>query len=245
MNRRDLLMGSVFAAATTAVPLLGASQARAAGTLDPTLEERLKACSPKDALSRLQEGNGRFARAWASAGGSSTPEKRMLELQTIWEHNCQIEPLALAEGQRPFAAILSCADSRVEPDWLFACGSGELFQVRSAGNTAFTEAIASLEYAVSALGTPLILVLGHSECGAVQAAMASTPLTPLLEDLVKPIRASFHIGDTLTGAIQSNIRAAAGLLTRRSAMLEEACTSGRLRISSAYFDIATGVVTLL
>ncbi len=225
--------------------MLGASQARAAGTLDPSLEERLKACSPTDALTRLQEGNVRFARAWATAGGSGPPEQRMRKLQTFWEHNCQIDPLALAEGQKPFASILSCADSRVEPDWLFACGSGELFQVRSAGNTAFAEAIASLEYAVSALGTPLILVLGHSGCGAVQAAMASTPLTSLQEDLLKPIRASFRFGDTLTAAIQNNIRTAERELTRRSGMLEEACTSGRLRISSAYFDIASWVVTLL
>lgn len=75
--------------------------------------------------------------------------------------------------------------------------------------------------------------------------MASSPLTSLQEDLLKPIRASFRFGDTLTAAIQNNIRTAERELTRRSAMLKEACTSGRLRISSAYFDIASGVVTLL
>jgi len=89
---------------------------------------------------------------------------------------------------------------------LFACGSGELFQVRSAGNTAFDEAIASLEYAVSVLGTSLVVVMGHSACGAVKAALASEPLTPLLEGLVKPIRANLRSGDNLTQAIEGNAR---------------------------------------
>ena len=75
--------------------------------------------------------------------------------------------------------------------------------------------------------------------------MACTPLTSLQEDRLKPIQANFRFGDTLTAAIQNNIRTAARELTRRSRLLEEACTSGRLRISSAYFDIASGVVTLL
>jgi carbonic anhydrase len=100
---------------------------------------------------------------------------------------------------------------------LFACGSGELFEVRSAGNTAFDEAIASLEYAVSVLGTPLILVMGHSGCGAVKAAMDTAPLTPLLEQLVAPIKASLQSGDDLSKAVQANARHSATELTRRYA----------------------------
>jgi carbonic anhydrase len=128
---------------------------------------------------------------------------------------------------------------------LFACGSGELFQVRSAGNTAFDEAIASLEYAVAVLGTPLVVTMGHSGCGAVKAAMASEPLTPLLEGLVKPIRASLRSGDNLTQVIEGNARYAATQLTARSAVLKDAVATGKLTIRSAYFDIGSGVVTLL
>jgi carbonic anhydrase len=97
--------------------------------------------------------------------------------------------VALAQGQKPYAAILSS-------------GSGELFQVRNAGNTAFDAGIASLEFAVAVLGTPLIIVMGHSACGAVKAAMGREPRTPLLEGLVQPIRASLRSGDALTRAIE-------------------------------------------
>jgi len=133
----------------------------------------------------------------------------------------------------------------VDPGWLFACGSGELFQVRSAGNTAFNDGVASLEYAVAVLGVPLVIVMGHSGCGAVKAAIASEPLTPLLEGLVKPIQVSLRSGDALTAAIQGNVRYAAGELTSRSTVLKEAVTAGKLSIRSAYFDIGSGKVSLL
>ena len=219
--------------------------AKASGVMDHQLLESLQVCTPKDALTRLKEGNARFAKAWTAASATGTPEQRMHQLNTIWEQNCQIDPIALAKGQKPFAAILSCADSRVDPGWLFACGSGELFQVRSAGNTAFDEAIASLEYAVAVLGTSLVVSMGHSGCGAVKAAIATEPLTPMLEVLVKPIRASLRSGDDLTQAIEGNARYSAAQLTARSAVLKDAVAAGKLTIRSAYFDIGSGVVTLL
>lgn len=180
MNRRDLLAASGLLLAGAAVPSLAGHHALAAGADDQQLLNSLQACTPADALSRLQEGNRRFAKAWVSASGTGTPRQRMQKLNAIWNDNCQIDPAALAQDQKPSAAILSCADSRVDPSWIFASGSGELFQVRIAGNTVFNDAIASMEYAVSVLGTPLLLVMGHSACGAVKAAMASNPLTPLL-----------------------------------------------------------------
>lgn len=117
--------------------------------------------------------------------------------------------------------------------------------MRNAGNTAFDDGIASLEYAVSVLGTPLLLVMGHSGCGAVKAAMGSEPLTPMLEGLVKPIRASLRSGDALTQAIQGNVGYAAGQLTSRSNVLKDAVAAGQLTIRSAYFDIGSGKVSLL
>jgi len=245
MNRRELLTTSGLLLAGVAVPSLAGRRAQAADPADPQLLKSLQACTPADSLTRLQEGNRRFAKAWVSASGSGTPRQRMDKLNAIWDNNCQIDPAALAQGQKPFAAVLSCADARVDPSWVFACGSGELFQVRSAGNTAFNDAIASMEYAVSVLGTPLILVLGHSACGAVKAAMASNPLTPLLEDLVKPIRATIKPGEGLEAVIKGNVRAAAANLVASSAVLRSAVDAGKLSVRGSYFDIASGVVTLL
>ena len=245
MNRRQVLIGTALGVVGAALPSVMARSARAAGAMDHHLLESLQACTPKDSLTRLMEGNARFAKAWTAASGKANPAERMAILNDIWERNCQIDPVSLAQGQKPYAAILSCADSRVDPGWLFASGSGELFQVRSAGNTAFDDGIASLEYAVSVLGTPLVLVMGHSGCGAVKAAMASDPLTPMLEGLVKPIRASLKSGDPLSQAIQGNVRYAAGQLTSRSAVLKDAVAAGKLSIRSAYFDIGSGKVILL
>ena len=219
---------------------------RASGALDPELLQELKACTPSgDLLDALMAGNSRFAAAWASAAKVKGSAQRMQALATQWAKDCQIDPHALAAGQKPWAALLTCADSRVAPEWMFAKGSGELFKVSSAGNTAFDDGIASLEYAVSVLGVSLVLVMGHSGCGAVKAAMASEPLTPLLENLVKPIRASLQPGDDLTKAIQGNARHSAAQLTARSVVLKQAVEAGRLRIRSAYFDIGTGKVSLL
>lgn len=227
------------------MPSLAGRRAMASGAEDPQLLKSLQVCTPADSLARLQEGNRRFAQAWVAAAGKGTPRQRMDRLNAIWNDNCQIDPTALAKGQKPFAAILSCADSRVDPSWIFASGSGELFQVRSAGNTAFNDAIASMEYAVSVLGTPLILVMGHSACGAVKAALASNPLTPLLEDLVKPIRASINPGEGLETVIKGNVRAAAATLVAKSAVLRSAVDAGKLTVRGSYFDIGSGAVTLL
>jgi carbonic anhydrase len=245
MNRRQLLIGSAVGMAGAALPTVMARSSRAAGALDHEVLENLQACTPKDALSHLMEGNARFAKAWSAAAGNVNEAQRMDILNAIWQRDCHLDPVALAQGQKPYAAILSCADSRVDPGWVFACGSGELFQVRNAGNTAFDDGIASLEYAVAVLGTPLVIVMGHSGCGAVKAAMGSEPLTPLLEGLVKPIRASLRSGDALTQAIQGNVRYAADQLTSRSPALKDATVAGKLVIRSAYFDIGSGRVTVL
>ena len=249
LPRRSLLQASSLVWGLLGGMVGEARAAQAAARLDapvqePQLLERLQACTPQDPLRRLQEGNVRFAAAWRAAA-AAPDEQRMEPLSTLWRHTCQIPPQALAQGQRPFAAVLSCADSRVDPGWLFACAAGELYQVRSAGNTAFDQAIASLDYAVGVLGVSLVLVLGHSRCGAVQAAMGDAPLTPLLEDLVQPIRAQLRSGDDLTRAIQRNARHAAAQLSARSALLQDAVAAGRLTIRSAYCDIGSGVVTLL
>jgi carbonic anhydrase len=245
-SRRHLLQAAGLVAGGLALPKLSGGPAQAAGATASKLAKELTVCSPPtDPLAELLSRNGEFSKAWQQAVNAPTASQRMELTKSIFAAGCQINPAALAKGQKPWAALLSCADARVAPEWIFAAGSGELFQVRAAGNTAFDDAIASMEYAVAVLGVPLILVMGHSACGAVKAAMASDPLTPLLEGLVKPIRASLQPGDDLTKAIQGNARYSTAALTQRSDVLKQAQASGKVSIKTAYFDIGTGKVSVI
>ena len=243
-RRQCLQWAGLLVGGTVVAGLPGAS--RSAEKPGAALLNKLKACTPPgNPLEALMAGNRLFADAWATASAQPSAAKRAQIVSSLWRDNCQVDPRALAEGQKPWAALLTCADSRVAPEMTFAIGSGELFKVSSAGNTAFDDGIASLEYAVSVLGVTLVLVMGHSGCGAVKAAMDNAPLTPLLENLVKPIRASLVPGDDLTKAIEGNARYAAGQLTARSAVLKQAVDAGKLSIRSAYLDIGSGKVSLL
>ena len=231
-NRRSFLLSCGL----TATGLLGGKAAAA--------ELDLRACRPADPLTALQQGNARFAAAW-QASNAATAEERSHAMAGLWQDNCYVPSSALRTGQAPWASILCCADSRVAPEWIFDAVPSDLFVIRSAGNTAFDEAIASLEYAVSVLQTPLILVMGHSGCGAVTAARSDAPLTPLLDALVEPIRALHQPGDTLDASIRNNARHSAQQLTARSALLAEAAASNQLTIRSAHFDIGSGTVTMI
>jgi carbonic anhydrase len=247
LRRRDLLQAGVWrGTGALALGLVAQGQAAAPALAALPSEERLRVCQPAgDPLQELLARNGAFCRAWRAAEASPDPQARVQALQAAWPQRCQVRPDALATGQRPWAAVLACADSRVAPEWLFACGPGELFEVRSAGNTAFDAGVASLEYAVAELAVPLILVLGHSGCGAVTAAMARAPLTPLLEELVLPIRASLRPGLDLAAAVRANALHSAAELPRRSALLAEAVTAGQLRIAAAVVEIGSGRVGLV
>lgn len=207
--------------------------------------DALAICRPADPLQALVNGNARFASAWIQADQATTPSARSRALSRLWRHSCITPASALAGGQAPWAVVLACADSRVAPEWIFDAAPSDLFVIRSAGNTAFADAVASLEYAVDHLQVPLVLVVGHSGCGAVTAAMASDPLTPLLSELVAPIRASLQPGDDLKQAISRNSRRSAEQLSAKSDLVRRAVSEGRLTIRSSVYDIATGRVTLL
>ena len=131
------------------------------------------------------------------------------------------------------------------PEWIFDAAAGDLFVVRSAGNTPFNEGIASLEFGVAVLKTPLILVLGHSNCGAVKAARSTDSLTPLFDQLIMPIRANLVPGDNLENAVKNNASATAQQLTTRSDVLANAVEMGKLQIVAGYFDIASGKVSII
>lgn len=140
----------LFAASALGVALAGPA-ALAKETKAPPKPQNV--LSPDAALKRLMEGNGRYVEG------------------VTRRHDFKHEREALAGGQNPFAAVLSCADSRIAPEYAFDTGRGDLFVCRVAGNFAGTETIASMEYAVAVLNTPMILVLGHDACGAIDATL--------------------------------------------------------------------------
>ena len=200
LNRRSFLLGSGLTAAGLIGSGMSDSAKAVAAPVSHTLEsaiptgENSNSCRPKDPLSTLLEGNRRFATAWQKNNEATTMAARADAMAGLWQRSCFLPANVLTNGQAPWAGLLSCADSRVSPEWVFDAGPSDLFVVRSAGNTASDDAIASMEFTVSALNTPLIMVMGHSGCGAVKAARNDAPLTPLLEQLVTPIRSSLTPG---------------------------------------------------
>ena len=191
---------------------------------------------PSDAMERLRAGNARFV------AGQPDPSPRS-----------RVQALG---AQQPFAAVLGCADSRCPVEAIFDQGFGELFVVRVAGNVADTSQIGSLEFAVNALGVRLIVVLGHQNCGAVQAALQRPDgLPPALGGVIEAIEPA--IGDLLPvagaepseadlgQAVAANARYAATALRSNSALIEREAESGQVAIASAVYAFDTGVVSFL
>src|ERR1700694_5372675 len=147
-SRRGLLLGAASTAGLLLSNAAGAKQIK-------TPPKPQNVLSPDASLDRLLKGNARYVEG------------------VSLRHNFKHEREALVGGQNPYAAILSCADSRIAPEYAFDSGRGDLFVCRVAGNFANNESVASLEYAVAVLDTPLILVLGHDSCGAVSATIKS------------------------------------------------------------------------
>ena len=198
-------------------------------------------CQPRDPLKNLMQGNLRFCEAWQEA--SRNPSTNLgSELQN---NRCFNAPKTLINEQHPWATVLTCADSRVSPSWIFDTTPGELFVIRSAGNTAFDAAIASIEYSVSILQTPLVMVMGHSGCGAVSTAMGDAALTPSLERLISPIRSQIAGSPDLAAAVRSNALGTAETLRGNSALLRQVEATGALKLVVSYFDLQTGAVTLI
>jgi carbonic anhydrase len=151
-----------------------------------------------------------------------------------------------AEKQEPFAAVLSCADSRVPVELIFDQSIGRIFVTRLAGNIASTEAIASLEYGVAVLGTRAILVLGHGNCGAVKASIDAKAVPGQISALYRYIRPAVdQAGSDLEAAIRANARIQAALLRESSPVIAKAMKAGAVKVTAAYYDLRSGKVTLL
>jgi carbonic anhydrase len=187
--------------------------------------------SIENVLQRLKEGNERFVADHLDRKLQDSSRRR-----------------SLTGGQDPYAIILSCADSRVVPELAFDAGLGELFVVRVAGNVANSSSIASIEYAVAHIGTPVIVVLGHQSCGAVTAAVAGGDngynLNHLLAHINPAIAASGDGADVNT-VVRKNAELTATELQNRSAIIRDAVAAGTLKIVPAYYHLDNGKIEML
>ena len=151
-------------------------------------------------------------------------------------------------GQEPYAIILSCADSRVVPELSFDTGLGELFVVRVAGNVANTSTIGSIEYAVAHIGCPLLVVMGHQNCGAVTAAIGGGDngynINHLLSH-VTPAMAAAGDGADINAVVKKNAELTVDELSARSSIIRDAIEAGKLKVVPAYYALETGQVEFL
>ena len=200
--------------------------------------------SPASALERLVEGNRRFVAGTVRAEEWADPRRRG----------------ELVAGQSPFAVVLGCSDSRVPVEMVFDQGPGELFVIRVAGNVAFSSQIGSVEFAVEQLGTRLVVVLGHSGCGAVAATLeeiarptggGSVHLRAIVDRVRPAVEAIVSEGagpdqaTLLARAVRANARAAADGLRRESAVLAERIGQGQVAVVAAEYSLEEGRVELL
>ncbi|MBS1823402.1 MAG: carbonic anhydrase [Acidobacteria bacterium] len=199
-----------------------------------------KAAPPADqVLKSMLDGNKRFA-----SGASTHPRRTPADFKP------------LAAGQSPVACVVACADSRVTPEILFDLGIGELFVVRVAGNYvngAGASVKGSIEYAVAELGVSLIMVLGHSQCGAVKAAIQhlhdKDSLPGAINDLVEAIKpavldSQHQPGDALENAIRANVRRSVDRLKGLGPIVAPAIASGKIKVAGGVYDLATGKVNM-
>lgn len=188
------------------------------------------ALSPDAALEELMAGNKRFTTG----------------AMTSHEHDLAILKQNTIEKQEPFAAVLSCADSRVPVELIFDQSIGHLFVTRVAGNVITPEIIASLEYGAAVLGTKVLLVMGHANCGAVKATIQGKEVPGQISALYPHIQPAVdQAGHDLEGASKANARIQAALLRESSTVVAGLVKEGKLKVVAGYYDIASGRVTLL
>ncbi len=192
--------------------------------------------SAAEAVAKLQKGNERFLSGKIRSDGESAADIARL-----------------SKAQNPDSIVLSCSDSRVPPELVFDQKLGEIFTVRSAGETLSPTAIASIEYAVAKLGTQLVLVMGHTNCGAVKAAVetlngksaGSENLDQLVADIQPRIRSKFEVSSPskdLKAEAWLNARGVASDLLKRSSLLSKAVESGKIKIRVALYNLDSGRV---
>ena len=194
------------------------------------------------ALERLREGNRRFVSDEAVATASSSQARRT----------------ALVAGQAPFAIVLGCSDSRVPAELVFDQGFGDLFVIRVAGNVVAPSQVGSVEFAASIFGTRLVVVMGHTQCGAITATVdellgRTTTESKNLRSIVDRVRPSVEsllsgrkevaLDALVADAVRANVRASVNHLRHGSELLEELGRTAGLMVVGAEYSLDTGVVT--
>ncbi len=230
-SRRTFLSGACYGALGLAGSLI---VPRAYGA-----ESGKRNLTPDQALAKLKKGNVDFLTDKPSSKSSRDSDRR----------------LEIARGQIPFAVLVGCSDSRVSPELLFDTGLGELFIVRNAGNTVDTVALGSIQYGVQVLGAPLILVLGHERCGAVEAALSVVEkntvypgsigqmIEPIIPAVLKAKTTGKLNGDALLdAAVRENVRRIVNRLRTSEVALLEPLRAGKLRVVGARYDLDDGKV---
>jgi len=234
INHAPLARRHVLKFAAAAAGLALAPRAEAAPPKAPPKPQNV--LSPDAALKRLMEGNVRYVEGVSR------------------RHDFKHEREALSGGQNPFAAVLSCADSRIAPEFCFDVARGDVFVCRVAGNFASDDIVASFEYAVSVLNTPLVMVLGHDACGAVDATITSikdgTMLPGHLPALVAALRPAVEAvqgkpGDMLANAIRQNVALNVDKLKAAAPILKAAADDKKIRVVGGVYKLKTGKVELV
>ena len=250
LSRRSLLLtggaaalGAGFLAAAPSSPAVAASSPLAAPSSPavapslPLAASSSPVVGPGEAVARLIAGNRRFI-----TGRARHPHQSLKDLHD------------LAAGQHPFAITVGCADSRVSPEVLFDQGLGDIFDNRVAGNIVDDLLLGSIEFAVEEFGSPLIVILGHERCGAINATINAIEtggeapghigvIVEALRPIIEPVLS--RPGDKTENAVRANIHAQAAELVTRSEVIAEHIAAGELRIVGARYDLDDGRVTLV
>jgi carbonic anhydrase len=233
VSRRDFLRtGALAALVPWSVGVAIAADPPAPGASPPA-----NAIAPADALKRLMEGNARYA--------ANAPNERDFSSGRA----------ARVQGQYPIAQILSCSDSRVSPELAFDQGPGDLFVMRVAGNIVSPDLLASIEYGAQFLGAPLIMVLGHTGCGAVDAAIKvlknKAVLPGHLPQLIAAIKPAVIVaektktGDLLANAVTANVQRQVAQLKRSPPVVQKLYAAKKIDIVGGVYDLATGKIAIV
>ena len=234
-SRRDMLRLTASLSCGLALSALGQNvRGQSEHPAEPSYEVR----TAEAALQKLLNGSQRYL-----SGESHSHPRRSTDRRQ-----------AVVNGQTPFAAILGCSDSRVPTEILFDQGMGDLFVVRVAGHVVDRSTLGSIEYAVSELNVPLIMVLGHEQCGAIGAALKfleqhqSAPeyLRPLVEK-IKPavLQSQNESGDRMANAIRANVHSVVHQLENSGSVIGEPFQRGEINIVGAQYDLDLGEVTIV
>lgn len=229
MTTRRLFLGALPVAALT---LSACSTIRTSKEVIDSVGPPPRPASPDDAIQALVDGNARFA--------TNAPQVRnTADIELLWTSG-------IDQKQEPFASVLGCADSRLAPEIIFDQFVGDIFVVREAGNIAVSPTnLGSLEYGQAVLKSKVLVVLGHSDCGAVNAAYTNAEPGGNIQSIVDTIKPAIAGATSLEDAVTRNVRAVKDRIRKDSAMLREAEQSNDFAIVGAYYDITTAVVRFL